>query len=214
MPASNDIQPEEIQAFVLGTLDRDEAARIEQAAKSDADLAAEIALCEAARDLQSDAAMASDPGELGWARLDRAIDDKTTGAVPAADNSAANDNAPSWAKRRFAGWQVAASVAMAVIGWHALVVPMIAPQPSEDTRYELASGDDGNTFALRVAFTDTATEADLRIALRGVDARIVDGPSAIGLYTIAFDTEEAMNSASEQLTANSRIIADVTPSAP
>ncbi|MEM1307556.1 MAG: hypothetical protein AAGG99_08530, partial [Pseudomonadota bacterium] len=54
---------------------------------------------------------------------------------------------------------------------------------------ELASGQDSavidTSLTLRVAFAGSATEADIRALLLDLNLVIIDGPSAIGLYTLA-----------------------------
>ncbi len=206
MTATHAFPPEDIQAYVLGTLDAERAEVIARAAEADSDLAAEIALWQAAREVSAEDAAKVGPNELGWARIEREIAASRNAAAPVA----ANDDEPFWKRRRFAGWQVAASVAMAVLGWQALVVPAITPATGEDpVEYTLAGDDAASQFTLRIAVTEGASEADMRAVLTEAEARIVDGPSAIGLYTIAFADAEAKAAAAEQLAQRTDVIADL-----
>lgn len=207
MSTSAPFPPETIQAYILGKLDAEQAAQIEAASEGDKELAAELAIWAAARDLQVEDAASSDPGAFGWARIERAIDAQSAAR-------SANDNSPSgrpvWFRNVIAPWQAAAAVAAAVLGWQVAVVPAITnPGADEAPAYELASGGEESEFTLRIAFTDTATEADLRAVLREVDARIVDGPSAIGLYTLSFADEAAKERAAQILAEQGDIVAEV-----
>ena len=206
MSGTHSFSPETIQAYVLGTLDTERATEIGEAAKTDRELAAEIALWRSAREIGGEDAARIGSNELGWKRIERAIAESEHVQAPIA----ANDDEPFWKRRRFAGWQVAASVAVAVLGWQALVVPAITPA-TEDTpaEYNLASGEEAAQFTLRIAVAEGATEAQMREVLGEANARIVDGPSAIGLYTIAFADAEAKASAATLLAERTEVIAEV-----
>ncbi len=206
MSAPTTYPPETIQAYVLGTLDAERAAEIARASESDSELAAEIALWQATREINGEDVANVGSNELGWARIERVIAGSEQNTAP----FAANDDEPFWKRRRFAGWQVAASVAVAVLGWQALVVPAITPSSVDaPVEYTLAGDDSAVQFTLRVAIAEGVSEADMRAVLTEVDARIVDGPSAIGLYTIAFTDAEAQASGRTVLARRSDVIAEV-----
>lgn len=67
--------------------------------------------------------------------------------------------------------------------------------------------------ALEVTFAAEATEAGIREALWSVNARIVDGPSAIGVYTVqipAADGDRAqVEAAIDRLAATAGVVAHV-----
>jgi len=198
--------PETIQSYVLGTLDPVIASDIARAAKADDDLAAEIALWQAARHIHGEDIAKVAPGEFGWSRIEREISRTAEIATPVA----ANDDAPFWKRPRFAGWHVAASVAVAVLGWQALVVPAITSAPGDDpVAYSLAGDGAAAEFTVRVAIQPGVSEAEMRALLSDVDARIVDGPSAIGLYTLGFADAEAKAAAEQELLQRDAIIAEV-----
>ena len=54
---------------------------------------------------------------------------------------------------------------------------------------------------LRIVFADTTTERQLRETLRSVEARIVDGPSPVGAYTLRITDTQALASVVERLRA-------------
>jgi len=203
MTSETELTDELIQAYVTGTLDPGAAAQIDEAAKTDPELAAELAIWRSARAVQADAVAKAGASEFGWARIERAIQ---TGEV----RRNANDNPvekPFWSRPMFAPWQAAAAAVFALIGWQAVVSPMIGTAgEGGDATYTLAGEVTGQDFAFRVAFIDNARASDIESALRGVEARIVDGPSAIGFYTIAFDDPETMAAARNELSSDTNEI--------
>ncbi len=207
MTTKTEFTPEQIQAFVTGTLDAGTPAQIEAAAKADPELAAELAIWRSARTVQSDMVAEAGSSEFGWARIEKAIN--------AGENqSSANDNdtKPFWSRAFIAPWQAAAAVALAIVGWQVAVVPVLAPGGVEDdAAYVLAGDETDQKFAFRVAFTDNASAPDIAAILRNVDARIIDGPSAVGFYTIAFDDPEAMEAARQRLSTDADdVVAELT----
>ncbi len=206
MSTPSTFAPETIQSYVLGTLDPDQASSLERAAKEDQELAAEIALWQAARDVHGEDAASAAPGEFGWARIEREIARKAAQTVPVA----ANDDVPFWKRPRFAAWQVAASVALAVLGWQVLVSPALVPASGDaPASYTLAGDQDPAAFTVRVAIEQDVSEAEMRALLSEVGAQIVDGPSAIGLYTLGFADAEAKAEAVQQLESRNDVIAEV-----
>ncbi len=207
MTSKTEFTPEQIQAFVTDTLDAGIYAQIEAAAKADPELAAELAIWRSARKVQSDRVAEAGASEFGWARIEKAIN-------VSQDQRSANDNdtKPFWSRALIAPWQAAAAVALAIVGWQVAVVPVVATAGLDDeATYVLAGGETGQEFAFRVAFTDNANAPDIAAILRDVDARIIDGPSAIGFYTIAFDDPEAMEAARQTLSNDGNgVIAEVT----
>ena len=206
MSTPSTFAPETIQSYVLGTLDPEQASSLERAAQEDQELAAEIALWQAAREVHGEDVAKAAPGEFGWARIEREIARTTeTSALVAA-----NDDAPFWKRPRFAAWQVAASVALAVLGWQVLVSPALTPASGDaPANYTLAGDQDPAAFTVRVAIQPGVSEAEMRALLGEVGAQIVDGPSAIGLYTLGFADAEAKADAVQQLEASGDVIAEV-----
>lgn len=208
MSTANEYTPEMIQALVLGELDPQVAEQIRTAALSDKALAAEIAICEAVREISAEAAAQAAPGEFGWARIEKAIAAKE--ATNVANDNSGSGSKPVWLRQVIAPWQAAAAIAVAVLGWQVAIVPAITTTAGDsEPAYELASGDKDAQFTLRIAFDETATEAEMRAALREVEARIVDGPSAIGLYTVSFEDAQSMEDAAQKLGEQTDIVAEV-----
>lgn len=73
---------------------------------------------------------------------------------------------------------LAAQFALMVALGGALLVP-------EREGFTTVGGDSGSAHArIAIRFTDTTREAELREVVRSLDAEIVAGPSALGLYTL------------------------------
>jgi anti-sigma factor RsiW len=214
MTASHPYTDEMIQSFVAGTLDADSVAELERAAATNPALAAELALWRSVRQAGADAAAQRQVDALGWSRIARSI----ANAAPQ-QSRAANDHGadrallrkqPLWARPLIAPWQAAAALVLALVGWQAVMAPvMISKDPSAGAEYALAGEDRSASFVLRVAFVEVASEADLRQLLREVDARIIDGPSAVGLYDLAFDDAEALTAARQRLEKERGLVSEV-----
>ena len=102
-------------------------------------------------------------------------------------------------------WQAAAAIVAVVVGWQLTMAPYLANPPGA-ARYTTATGDTGGAGSaapgpgFRVVFNPEATEAAIRMLLRDVGATIVDGPSALGFYTLAFADDEAREAGLARLT--------------
>jgi anti-sigma factor RsiW len=214
MTASNPYTDEIIKSFVAGTLDADSAAQLERAAAANPALAAELALWRAVRQAGEDVSARQQIDELGWSRIARAIADVAPQQRRAANDQAA-DHAPGrvrpfWAQPLIAPWQAAAALALALFGWQAAVTPLlVSTDPSAGAEYALAGADRSASFVLRVAFVEVASEADVRQLLRDIDARIIDGPSAVGLYDLAFEDAKAMAAARAQLAEKRDLVSEI-----
>jgi len=101
-------------------------------------------------------------GELGLQRLLRQVGKK------------------SKSPRRW--WLSAALAASLVIGVQTVMLLQRVP---DESLYTPLSGPTAREGVLQVEFMPEAREADLRELLRASGARIVDGPSAVGLYRLA-----------------------------
>jgi len=198
-----------IQAYLTGSLDAESTEQFAKAVEADPELAAELALWRAARGVHAEDVAKMGPGAFGWARIERELAAKSVEA----DTPNANDNAPSrpaWSRRIVAPWQAAAAVVVAGAGWQAAVVPTLTPaQLADSPEYALAAGADDAEFVLRISFVESATESDMRRLLRDSNARIIDGPSATGLYTLAFDDALARDAARDTLANAPAIVREV-----
>lgn len=182
-----------------GKLTPERRAEVEAAAANVPELAEELALYKGLVKAGNPAGDVSGPGELGWARLSKALDEEDEELdtpVPANDN-----NVRLW---RFAalafGFLFVAQTA-------AQLIPSNGPS---EPQYLPVSEIGVETLA-QVAFAPTATELDMRALLSAVDGQIVRGPSAIGLYDIQFSDEATRDAAIERLKASGGIIESAAP---
>jgi hypothetical protein len=173
----SDVEPslaELLPAYVAGRLPREQASGVEAAARADPLVAAEIEFYRALRQhVRADALAGAGPGELGWARLARAMAGR---AEPRAARPA-----------RF--WQLAAAaMALIVVIESALLV---AGAFGDRERRYVPAGEAPSSLqpTIAVALVASAREEQLRALLVSLNARIVDGPSALGFYTLRFATE-------------------------
>ena len=189
--------------YIAGRLPGPDRAAIDRAAAEDPDLAAELAVMQGLRNVMQQDQDDLPPGELGWKRLERAMaaqdaqDAQTRGLAPA----------PSPAVRRTPTWAVAAGAAVAaVIGWQFLATPLI---DGPGAGYGTASGPAAAAFVLTVGFAPQATEAELRGLLDATGGRIVDGPSALGLWQVAYDDDAARAAALQTFADSPALVAHV-----
>ena len=198
-----------LQAFVRGRLPDAEAERLGSDLAWDPHLAAEHRLVEALNHV--DPAPHPFPGAFGWARLSRAIDEER----PAQERPKA-----LW-RRQVPVWQAAACILVVVLAlpvgsqWltntpdSARFVPATGPttaQPgASETPVQQASA------TVRIVFAPTATAQAISDALQATDATIVDGPSAIGFFTLAFATDDALAAALPQFADMPAVIELIDP---
>ena len=173
--------------YVRGRLPGEAAARIAAEAAARPELAAEIAMIRGVIAAFDEDASAPAPGELGWARLSRALDAEPRRAAAAPE------------RRGAALWPMAAAAAAAVLVWQLAAVPLLTG-PGQVPGYapvtEAPAG-----FTLSVAFAPEAREGEIRELLRAVGGRVSDGPSAVGLWQLSFPGAEARDAAMEALAA-------------
>jgi anti-sigma factor RsiW len=183
---------EALIAFVRGTLPEAEAEAIASEAGRSPELAAEIALARGIAAAVDAEAREPAPGALGWARLSRTLD-----AEPR----------PT-ARGRRPVWQLAASAAAAVLIWQVVAVPIISSRAGRDAGYAPVTEAPVGDFSVAVAFAPEAPEEAIRGLLREIDARVSDGPSAIGLWRLSFASGAARDAGLARLQA-----ADIVESA-
>ncbi|WP_375173651.1 hypothetical protein [Pseudooceanicola sp.] len=177
---------DDILAFSRGEAPADVAARIEAAAATDETLRAELALMGGLRGALAAATDGPDTREFGWRRLQAEI-------------AKSEDHAPEPRARPHV-WRIAAMFLGAlVIGQGAYIA--VAPGTNNAPAFRPVS-DEVAGFTLAIAFTAEAAMADIEALLRDTGGRIVDGPSAIGLYRISFESEDALAAARDRLSAS------------
>jgi len=187
---------ETLRDYVKGRLPAAEATALDTAAAADPRLAAEIALVRGiVKTGEADAGRAPS-AELGWARLSRAID-------------AESRKSSSFVPKQFSRWQVAAVAAIAVAVWSAVAGPLVSRNAQPDEGYVMASERPAYPFSAQATFVPTVQESAIREALRTVNAEIVEGPSALGVYVLAFKDKDALNSGMEALRARTGVFESV-----
>jgi len=85
---------------------------------------------------------------------------------------------------------VAASAVAAVALWQAFAVPLQSRQDGDDAAYVPASTEDLADLEAKILFREGTTEAEMRDLLQELGASVSAGPSALGFWTITFDTVE------------------------
>ncbi|KGK41125.1 hypothetical protein LH51_17215 [Nitrincola sp. A-D6] len=147
-----------------------EVDNVEQALADYPELQQELDFLDSLRkQLQSQSGSISSPGELGLKRLQRQL----------------KKTKPS---KSVHGWRVAAIAASVLL----LVQMLVTLQMDEPETYHPASGmqDVGvSGTRITVAFAPEATEAQIRAVLLQANSRIIDGPSALGIYQLIIQGE-------------------------
>jgi hypothetical protein len=108
-------------------------------------------------------------------------------------------------------WVLAAQTAVIILLTAAIILETwIAPSLLYRTLSDSVSGAEADRAHIRVVFTDDITERELRALLGTVEATIVAGPSAMGIYTVAVpvsgsERTERTRSALETLRAHPKV---------
>lgn len=153
--------------LVNGSLDAARSAQVRAGVEASPALQQEQAFLQRLRQAVRDDAL-DGPGELGWRRLRRQID---------ADVQAGQQQ---HRQQRWKGMAIAASVlVVAQLGWFVAVTP-------GDRGYEpMASAPAPSSgVVLQIRFRGTAPLAQVEALLQSQKLRIVDGPSAAGVWRV------------------------------
>ena len=178
--------------WVNGTLSPEEREMVEAALEQDPALRQEAEMLAAIRETVKGQPEIQSPGELGLARLRRAIDQS-------AEPVSAGRSLKKPTILSFVSGIAAALAAVALFG------TMRAP---EDV-YELASSND-DAVNIVVMFRPDVTQASMASLLQMHDLVIVDGPSAIGLYRLSpLDPETDLAQIAEALRSETEIFESV-----
>ncbi len=198
-------QLDEIIAYVQSRLSHDDTAAFEQKIQDDADLRANVAALMAVRGVFGHDAQ-HDQGTLpddGWARLAERIDKEAAPTQPRIiPTTAANDN---WL-RPLTLLQAACVAAVAIFGWQVAQTNLFG---EAENGYVTASANDDGPL-LRLVFNPDSAFQDISDILSQLDGQIVDGPSAIGLFTVAFPNDAARDLAFDTLIATPNLVNEVT----
>jgi hypothetical protein len=156
---------------VNGTLSSAEAQAVERELAQSEEGRGELRLWQAVAHVVEDERLTNvaDGAELGWLRLARQLDT----AAP---------------RPRPARWQMATAAALlAVIGAQSVFLYRGDRAHREEIR-QLGAAPGGvreNEWRIQVRFRDGATLAEIESVLTAADARVIDGPSALGIYELA-----------------------------
>lgn len=155
--------------------------------KVDPDAAARLALAMASREALAEVNAVEreewSPGEMGYRRLLRDIEREKP-----KERVAWTESIVVWR-----GIAAAAMIALAVVSLWRVDGVRDGGQVSGQDGYELAtSGGDARAIA-QIAFSPNATEAEIRELLLETGAILVDGPSALGIYRVAFESADALD---------------------
>ncbi len=185
---------ERVTDYLAGRLSSEEAKRLEAEAELNQTLASELALGGAMRRALADLADETSPGDLGWARLARAMDVERLTA-------ARNDRPPLW---RYA----AIALGMLALGQPIALTSSIGGR--QDAYIPVSDARADQTLAA-LTFSPAATEAEIRALLQEVDAEIVAGPSALGVYRLRFNDAAARTAAIARFAAEPGIVEMAAP---
>jgi len=193
-----------IPAYLRGELDKEDVSKLEAAARKDPEIAADI---EFQRNLRS-AAAEDLSKESGWSRLQAAMKSEASVFAPETpalalvssqedvpSMKAANSNEPTGVSPF---WRIAA-VALAVVGIGHVTLNALQTEPAEDIYLTVSEAGYTQDATLKVGFSETALLTDISNFLRDTDGKIIEGPSALGLYSIAYKTSEACAAANARL---------------
>lgn len=181
----NDVD-EKLPLLVNGQLDASERAELERQLGQDPVLAQEAEFLAALRDgiQQQDE---QTPGALGLARLKREI-----------AREKQHDRQPEAAKSY---WKPVALTACALFALQTFMlnVPLDGRNGTDTDIATLAGENVSQGPRLQLIFDDSATAANIHSALRSVDGTIVDGPGALGVYTLMLPQGADASQAVKQL---------------
>lgn len=176
--AGNPFSEDDLLEYVRGTASSVLSERIEAEIARDPAFKAEIALMRGLKPALESADTGPSSAEFGWRRLEAEI--RREGAQPR--------NTPLL---RQVGFLRVAAVLLLVVGLGQAGYIASLLNTGEEPTYHTATKAT-EAYVLGIAFAPEATAAEIGGLLRDADARIIDGPSALGLYRVAFVSAEAL----------------------
>lgn len=181
--------------YLNGELSEGSAAAVRERLKSDLDLRATLLLIEAIRDADRAESVHFEPSPFGWNRLKKVISRES--------------NWNGWHRQRVPSWQAAAAaIVVGVAGWQLGAFSSESGIVSDSAGYSLAGGNEGADHGIKVAFMPDAPHSAVGALLRSVDGQIVSGPSALGFYTVEFDSAEGHDNALRKFANEKLVVAD------
>lgn len=186
--------------YVTGSLDSAENALVEKALKDDPSLEQEIKFLEKLRGEIKAQEFENSPGELGLKRLQKAIAAEKLKNDPIARAKSKVTREQNW------GWR-----AVAIAACLLLMVQTAMNFSVWQGGDLIAAGGPQITHAegriVNITLAPGAQEENIRTLLLAVDASIVDGPSALGVYKLSIPKDFA--AAVEKLKAHKNLVESV-----
>jgi anti-sigma factor RsiW len=186
--ADHPFTEDDLLAYVRGAASAELSARIEALAQTSDAFRAEIALMHGLGPALRATDQGQPPNELGWRRLE--------GAIKRGNDASRRTPAPG----RLAMLRAAAVFLGFVVLGQGVYIAAFAPSPEAPAFRTASTG--AQAHVLAVAFAADARADGIERLLREAEAQIVGGPSAIGLYRLAFTSEAAMSDARAALAAS------------
>jgi hypothetical protein len=186
---------ERLPWYANGTLAPAEAAPLHAHLEGCAACRDELARCRRLADgLQARDEPGWAPSAAGFARLMATIDDSERATAPTRGGTwreRLHERLRDWlgGSSPPVRWALATQTALIVVLGAAWVAP--TPEPPYRALSDPAPGVPAPGVALRVVFDDDITEREWRDLLLAVGGRIVQGPSALGVYTVAIAPSQA-----------------------
>lgn len=185
-----------IPVYLRGDLSDVERAEVEKLAAQNPEIAADIEFQKSLKDNLIENMDSYEPGDMGWARLSKAMDQAE------ASEKSLQEQPKFW---RYA----AAILAVAAIG-QAGVLGSMALNNGQDVQYETASGSNTALHMMTVGFDWSVTTEQLTKVLQDAEGTITAGPSALGLYEIKFQSEQKCLAADVMLKSKDGFIDTMT----
>lgn len=200
MPSFEDKISLLLPAYLNGTLSIEEKKQVEEAVERYPEIAADLAFQKQLKHaVKTNIENAHMPGELGWAKLSKAMKE----AQPITDDNAGITDKPKF-------WRYAASVlAIAAVG-QAGVIGSYLLDEKETQQYVTVSESVVAQNSFKLAFNGEATESDIRYVLLETEGNIVNGPSKLGFYDVVFTSKAACDAAFEIMESQNEIIKAVS----
>lgn len=172
-----------IPAYLRGELSDSARKEIEGLAAKNPEIAADIEFQKNLKSALTQDDNAYEPGDLGWARLSKAIE------------SSEEAKTETTSEPKF--WRYAAAIlAVAAIG-QAGVLGSIGFKKEQSAQYVTVSETSNAADTFKLGLDEQLTVSQLTEALQSTEGRIISGPSSLGLYEVQFESESACLTAIE-----------------
>ena len=169
--------------YVKGRASEEIGQQILENAKTDTQIAEELAYYQGLEASLNHDNNATNADEIGWARLNRALDNEQSVNIP----EAANDNVSVW---RYA----TVALAMLFVGQSVFTYGNWQQSADSSEQY-LPVSEQAGVFVLQVTFASDATEHDIRTLIRAAGGEFSAGPSSLGVYELSFSSEQQLRDA-------------------